>query len=249
MHDPPPLARATLSADEFARLGKEFATASAHHSPSWAWVDASAAPLTGSFGASSSAPGFLCASPILMPARTNAFHDGAENATDGGPTEDLVATMPEVSVDDSALCGAATALPDRLDLHIVYSATYHVPVLLLHGHHSNGAPWSPDNLRAFLSAHPSRTVEDSVASDEQRLAPLSGAVISQLEHPVLRTPSCCVDPCETASLMGALLSGGMADGDDSRLDYLSAWWSVLAPLVGATSHSAWFAKRPARARH
>jgi len=117
----------------------------------------------------------------------------------------------------------------------------HVPVLLLQGHHPGGAPWSPDALRAFLASQ--RHLGAAHEQSEGRLAPLSGSVVTQMEHPVLRIPCCCVDPCETAALMATVL-GASVDGRGERLDYISAWWSILAPLVGAASRSEWYARSP-----
>lgn len=227
-----------LSAEDFAQQAKRFAVASAQRSPSWAWVDASTPSVQSPFGTDSNvAMGYLRMSPLLVPAaRSQATASVADSV--------MVDGMANEVVDDAAALDMPAAdSPCRLDLHIVHSAIYSVPVLLLHGHHSDGAPWTPDELRAFLMQQQQHSGDESAA---RRLTPLSGTVISQLEHPVLHTPSCCVDPCETASLMGTLLNGaGVISGHDAdaqRLDYLSAWWSILAPHVGAVSRSAWAAE-------
>ena len=70
-----------------------------------------------------------------------------------------------------------------------------------------------------------------------------------MEHPVLGTPYCAVHPCRTATLMQLLCAqltepSGAPDGVASeqchtppraprgQLDYLSAWWAILAPTIG-----------------
>ena len=117
-----------------------------------------------------------------------------------------------------------------LHLHIVYSDTYRVPVLLLQGRGADGSIWPPATLRTHLASLCDGTGHGS----------LPESVVTQFEHPVLRLPFCCVDPCETAALMRLMM---VADDHDSspahRLDYLSAWWSVMAPRVGAECHAAW----------
>ena len=67
-------------------------------------------------------------------------------------------------------------------------------------------------------------------------------MVSQMEHPVLRVPFCCLHPCRTADLMARLVGGERAaSGAAGNLDYLSAWWSVLAPAVGVRSPPALYA--------
>jgi hypothetical protein len=232
--------RATLTEDEFRTLCRRFAAASAERSPSWAWVEEeSSSP--GPFCLQRA--GYLRSSPILL-------HEdpGQAASKTGEPSADLTCARAECEVDAAALCmDVAVVRSGRLNLDIVYSQVYHVPVLLLQGHHPDGAVWTPTMLRKYLAT-----------SSGEGLVPLAAAVVSQLEHPVLRVPFCCLDPCETAALMGQLLRPGarppsspgstvdstaeQADGNaPQQLDYLSSWWSIIAPLVGVASRSCWFA--------
>ena len=63
------------------------------------------------------------------------------------------------------------------------------------------------------------------------VARCGGPAISQAEHPALGVPMHCVHPCRTAELMRDVL--GARGASAAPLDYVSAWWSVVAPLVGA----------------
>ena len=112
----------------------------------------------------------------------------------------------------------------------MHSESYRVPVLLLQGQQPDGSPWTLDELRAHLRRRDGA---------DGGVATLSGSVVTQLEHPVLckivlrrsvRDGDADEEPIERRS-----------EGDGRQLDYLSAWWSVLAPLVGAESRSAWYA--------
>ena len=232
-----PSSTGQITATEFTALAKQFAATSqstAGRAPSWAWIDAFDAAPPSPFGPPPT--GYLRASPLLVPARECPEPPLPMKAGD----EDALSTGDDDDGDDAALPSAGER-PGRLELHIVHSESYRVPVLLLQGQHPDGAPWTPDELRAHLRRR-----------DASGVTPLSGNVVSQLEHPVLCVPSCCVDPCETASLMKSLLSGGTPapeEADGGRLDYLSAWWSVLAPLVGAENRSAWYAKQARRREH
>ncbi len=196
-------AKAVLSAAEFECLGAEFAARSAGLSPTWAWNEHVEDDAFGRRLA-----GCLVASPLLIAA--------ADDARESEQEED-----PAVSSDAGAFECARSA---RLLLHIVYSASYGVPVLLLQGYGADGMLWTPSELREHL-----------LRRGTPGHAGVAPGLISQMEHPVLRTPFCCVDPCNTAALMADLLGGGGAVGAPvETLDYLSAWWAVLAPLVGCT---------------
>ena len=216
----------TLTAETFTELGARFAAHSVAHEPTWTWAEPEPAadafaPLTG----------YLRASPLLLPPDLSGLEGTtSDGALDADPSAD--------AVDDSAALDAARP-PSRLQLYIVHSSSYGVPVLLLQGYDADGALWLPASIRAYLVAR-------------GRSASLSAGDISQMEHPVLRKPCCCIDPCNTASIMRALLGaaaggggggGGIGGGDTAEqsvaeLDYLTAWWSVLAPAVGVRMRAA-----------
>ena len=63
------------------------------------------------------------------------------------------------------------------------------------------------------------------------VARCGGPAISQAEHPALGVPMHCVHPCRTAELMRDVL--GARGASAAPLDYVTAWWSVVAQLVGA----------------
>lgn len=231
---------ASLDAAAFTVLAERFADASRSRSPSWAFI---CAPIA-SNASLSFAPmptGYLKASPVLLPS-LSPVNQPAVDEDDQMIDDDTVANPPP---------------PCRLELHIVHSDTYRVPVLLLQGYHANGALWTPDELRGYLCEQAKNRGLDSSG-----VLPLSVSQVSQMEHPILRMPVCCIDPCETASLMGCLLhQGGNGDFLSSRpkndanagtegdgnaiwqqqqqIDYLTAWWSVVSPLVGVENRAVW----------
>ena len=251
------MSRASLDAATFATLAERFAAESSARSPSWTYVNAAAQGSASPF--SMSPKGYLKASPLLLPPTADAMMAALDSSlgeeTDEQEEETITNLLP----------------PRRLELHIVYSETYQVPVLLLQGYHSDGALWTPDELRTHLigvmkgggQAGVRPEVAESTGEPDEDAAlqgagpelsgvgflPLAATQVSQIEHPVLRMPFCCVDPCGTSDLMGSLLSSGghvSAGAMDTteregKLDYLSAWWSVLAPLVGAETRSQWYA--------
>ena len=157
----------------------------------------------------------------------------AEAFAEQSPTHGAIgcAEAAPTSASSSHARDRVASVRGALELHIVHSESTAVPVLLLQGQQPDGSPWTPDELRAHLRRRDGA---------DGGVATLSGNVVTQLEHPVLCVPSCCVDPCGDGDADEELLSGA-PEGDGRQLDYLSAWWSVLAPLVGAESRSAWYA--------
>ncbi|KAL1520882.1 hypothetical protein AB1Y20_022443 [Prymnesium parvum] len=189
---------AHLSPVAFAQLGRAFAQRSAAHAVSWGWVEGES---TGPF--STPSVGYLRSSPVLVEEATP--HEAShEVPTDGG--------------DDDTLVGGASGA--RLELHIVYGATFGVPLLLVQGYSSAGELWTVSEVRSHL-----------MAASKEGGAPIAADSVSQIEHPALGVPFASLHPCRTAEWMGAILQRESGDAPQ-QLDYLSAWWSVLAQSVG-----------------
>ena len=205
------MASSTLSQPEFDAACQAFAARAPAAGVAWAWVDGTSdAP----FGPR---PGFLRSAALLVP-------PPHEHAAAGAP-HDADAAADSAGADEAELADAP-ARAHRLELHIAYSHTYSVPLLLLQGYDADGAPWTDRAVHAHLSG--------CCAGDGAALPP--GAV-TQAMHPSLDAPYYCVHPCHTAERMGHLLSAS-ADGAAPRLDYLWAWWAMMAPLVGGALSAA-----------
>lgn len=204
-----------LTPQDFEADAARFVVLTASHSPSWAWV----AP-TPDGGPLPPPTGFLRSASITVPPMLSP-HERSLTAEDA-----LVDDLADCVDDD---CTSTRPSPShRLELHIVHSDTYGVPVLLLQGYGEDGDPWAPEAVRAHLAR---------CGSVGHEVVPLD--MVSQMEHPVLRVPYCCIHPCRTADLMSVLAGDGVF-GKGGKLDYLTAWWSVLAPAVGVRSASALF---------
>lgn len=204
-----------LSAKEFEANAAHFVARTASHSPSWAWVAS-----TTDGGPLPPPTGFLRSASITVPSLLSPHQDSL--ASEDALVDDLADRVN----DDCASTRPSPA--HRLELHIVHSDTYGVPVLLLQGYGEDGDPWAQEAVRDHLGRC------SSVGHD---VVPLD--MVSQMEHPVLRVPHCCIHPCRTADLMSVLAGDGVF-GQRGKLDYLSAWWSVLSPAVGVRSASAHF---------
>ena len=129
----------SLSAASFTILGRQFAAHSAACGAlTWAWIDAASID-GGPFG--SPPTGYLRASPLLLQTPERG-HDAA------------MAAALDNADDDPSLAAPILSQAPRLLLQIVHNTTYNVPVLLLQGYHAEGSLWSPDELRAHLTAIP-----------------------------------------------------------------------------------------------
>ncbi|KAI8968177.1 autophagocytosis associated protein [Mycotypha africana] len=101
----------------------------------------------------------------------------------------------------------------HLEQHIVYSASYQVPVLYFKAvFGSNGAPLSLNDIHQYI-----------VPKSRNPLHTTTPVVVSQNEHPVLGTPFWYIHPCDTSTLMRTLTF--------QPEDYIKTWLSVYGPLV------------------
>lgn len=94
----------------------------------------------------------------------------------------------------------------QLEHHIVYSASYQVPVIYFKAFYSDGTPLSQKEIFQYI-------IPDSYQD----------AIISQNDHPILGIPCWYVHPCDTRSLMKTMTF-------DSS-DYIKVWLSVYGPIV------------------
>ena len=218
------MASATLSRSEFDAACRAFAARDPAGGVAWAWVgETSDAP----FGPR---PGFLRSAALLVPPPREHAAASADATAE---------TSADAECTDEAELADAPTRAHRLELHIAYSHTYSVPLLLLQGYDADGAPWTDSAVNAHLSG----CCEG---------APLPPGAVTQTMHPSLDVPYYCVHPCHTAERMGHLLSSGDGGGEPARLDHLSAWWAMMAPLVGgalgAASAAEWTASAGGQCR-
>lgn len=94
----------------------------------------------------------------------------------------------------------------QLEHHIVYSASYQVPVIYFKASFSDGSPLSHKEIFEYI-------IPDAYQN----------AVVSQNDHPILGTPCWYIHPCDTRSLMNTMTF--------DPLDYIKVWLSVYGPIV------------------
>ncbi|KAI9012073.1 autophagocytosis associated protein [Phycomyces nitens] len=126
----------------------------------------------------------------------------------------------EIEEEDDEACG--NLVSQRLltvEHHIVYSATYRVPVLYFVGYHADGAPLSFEEVYDWVVPECYR--------DSLRLAHTSTqGSLTQTDHPHLGVPAWFLHPCDTSSLMAAVGAGQL---EPTR--YLVSWLSLMGPVL------------------
>lgn len=216
-----------LAEAQFEQLARAFADAAVSDGLTWAWVSPARC------GAFAPPLGYLTSSQLIVWPPPRPRRPGQPESA-----SHFVERLPEEPVDiqaelkDSASLSPgseACGVPDMLCLHICLSQTFGTPILLLLGSSAaDGKAWGAEEAQLY--------VRRCAGANAACLPP---NIVTQAEHPVLGGPCCALHPCRTAEVLQLMLSasatGRAAQAERSlpRLDPLCAWWSLVAPLVGA----------------
>ncbi|XP_034689362.1 ubiquitin-like-conjugating enzyme ATG10 isoform X2 [Vitis riparia] len=121
------------------------------------------------------------------------------------------------------------------DFHIVYSASYRVPVLYFRTYSSDGQPLLLEDIEKELPGNSTNVLMES-----------KWTFITQEEHPYLNRPWYKLHPCGTSEWMKLLFltdpSLGGSQGVPVEL-YLSSWISMVGQAVGLKVPLEMFNKR------
>ncbi|XP_054792703.1 ubiquitin-like-conjugating enzyme ATG10 isoform X3 [Prosopis cineraria] len=112
---------------------------------------------------------------------------------------------------------------NHYDFHIVYSASYRVPVLYFRAYHSDGQPLLLSEIEKGLPGHSVKLLSES-----------KWTFITQEEHPYLNRPWCKLHPCGTSEWMKLLFSSDKSlTTNGLKIEhYLVSWFSVIGQVVG-----------------
>ncbi|CAN8260141.1 unnamed protein product [Cochlearia groenlandica] len=136
-------------------------------------------------------------------------------------SEDSLETGQE-SIDHTILVKKGEKEAHYYDFHIVYSASYGVPVLYFRGCCSGGEALSLDVIKKDL---PSCSVSLMLES--------KWTFITHEEHPYLNRPWFKLHPCGTEEWVKLLSQNSISGGCLMPLDlYLVSWFSVVGQVVG-----------------
>lgn len=130
----------------------------------------------------------------------------------------------DISIDEAEHIVENTSPPCLcvVEYNVIYSASYSVPVLYINAQHNDGRLLDYSEItRIFSSLH-----RDCMKS---RI----WTTLTQVEHPVVQTPTYMLHPCRTGSLMASALPRQSGDDSSKANDfYLLQWLSSVGPAVG-----------------
>ncbi|CAH2054630.1 unnamed protein product [Thlaspi arvense] len=108
------------------------------------------------------------------------------------------------------------------DFHVVYSASYGVPVLYFRGYCSGGQPLTLDVIK-----------EDLPSCSVSLLLESKWTFITQEEHPYLNRPWFKLHPCGTEEWIKLLSQSSSGAACQMPVElYLVSWFSVVGQVVG-----------------
>ncbi|XP_022848936.1 ubiquitin-like-conjugating enzyme ATG10 isoform X3 [Olea europaea var. sylvestris] len=112
---------------------------------------------------------------------------------------------------------------NHYDFHIVYSASYRVPVLYFRAYQSDGQTLVLDEIEKDIPPNSGKLLRES-----------KWTFITQEEHPQLNRPWYTLHPCGTSDWMKLLLTNeaSVVQGGVTTEKYLVSWFSVVGQVFG-----------------
>lgn len=179
--------------------------------PPWSWVPCPKSP----WFTSPEVDGYLSLENMCI------LQSGEEDVDEVGHTgkEESSCSGKEDSIDNATLVLSYHYKVHYYDFHIVYSASYRVPVLYFRAYCSDGQPLFLDDIKKDLPVNSAKVPLES-----------KWTFITQEEHPYLNRPWYKLHPCGTSEWMKLLFLDARNGGEIER--YLVSWLSVIGQVVG-----------------
>ncbi|XP_065874366.1 ubiquitin-like-conjugating enzyme ATG10 [Euphorbia lathyris] len=181
-------------------------------SPPWFWVNSKKRPFL-----TQQVDGFLSLEKICLIKPIEDNHEELSSTEE----EDTGFSEITAGIDDATLVHNNQHQAHFYDFHIVYSASYKVPVLYFRGYCSDGRPLLLDEIEMDLPTCSSKVLLES-----------KWTFITQEEHPWLNRPWYKLHPCGTSEWMKLLFLGDAAMAEKRIQLYLVSWFSVVGQVVG-----------------
>ncbi|EYU46072.1 hypothetical protein MIMGU_mgv1a014568mg [Erythranthe guttata] len=111
----------------------------------------------------------------------------------------------------------------RYDFHVVYSASYRVPVLYFRAYCNDGQPLSLDDIEKDIPVNSAELITRS-----------KWTFMTQQEHPILDRPWYTLHPCGTSEWMKLLINSdaSIAQNPVTVEKYMVSWFSVVGQVFG-----------------
>ncbi|KAL5562250.1 hypothetical protein UlMin_031997 [Ulmus minor] len=203
------------------------------NSPPWTWTWLPSSTQQHPRLASHQLDGYLALENLRLPAdsiakQTHSQDDPFESRPTGKEETSFSNSEEEEPVDNATLVpqvesnNVGVALY-YYDLHIVYSASYRVPVLYFRAYRTDGQTLALDEIEKGLPASSAKVLQES-----------KWTFITQEEHPHLNRPWYKLHPCGTSEWMKLLFQSdaSLAKNGAATELYLVSWLSVVGQVVG-----------------
>ncbi|KAL8549153.1 hypothetical protein ACS0TY_008132 [Phlomoides rotata] len=208
----------TLSSTEFYAAASAFSEQWAKFNsylPRWSWVPSPKRP----WSSNDNRAGYLSLDNVILPRLSEENHhkgDAVEKEECSSGCEDDVDDPAEVVLTEGPG-------EHRYDFHVVYSASYRVPVLYFRAYCNDGQPLCLDDIG-----------KDIPVDSAQLLTISKWTFMTQEEHPVLNRPWYTLHPCGTSDWMKLLISSdaSFARGQMPVEKYMVSWFSVVGQVFG-----------------
>ncbi|KAJ4730374.1 ubiquitin-like-conjugating enzyme ATG10 [Melia azedarach] len=208
----------TLSSTDFSLAARSFADRWKRFNPSfppWSWVACKKQPWI----ASREVDEYLSLENICLLILSEEDH-GEESGT---VEEESSCSKEEEPIDTATLVPSGDGEVHYYDFHVVYSASYRVPVLYFRAYCSSGQPLALDEIEKDLPSCSAKVLLES-----------KWTFITQEEHPYLNRPWYKLHPCGTSEWMKLLFLGDTRHTKSGVKfeQYLVSWFSVVGQVVG-----------------
>ncbi|CAI0390553.1 unnamed protein product, partial [Linum tenue] len=185
--------------------------------PPWTWVKSLEVPI---FATNQVEEGYLSLENVCI---VKSNDDEVASCVEGEAS--LYDKEDEESTDSATLVqtssGNDNVQPYYFDFHIIYSASFRVPVLYFRAYCSDGRSLGLNEIESVLPANSAKVLLES-----------KWTFITQEEHPYLNRPWCKLHPCGSSDWM-KLLFQAVEKVDRPAMElYLVSWFSVVGPVIG-----------------
>ncbi|PON65929.1 Autophagy-related protein [Trema orientale] len=217
----------TISSRDFYAAARAFAdkwNRSNHGFPPWTWAPS---PKHHHLGLPlNQVNGYLILEKLCLAESTDQENTSSKVDLDEltqARNEEVIFSKEEEPVDSATLVEGNSDGVHYYDFHIVYSASYRVPVLYFRAYCNDGQPLVLDEIEKDLPASSAKVLLES-----------KWTFITQEEHPHLNRPWYKLHPCGTSEWMKLLFQSdtSLAKNGASLELYLVSWLSVVGQVVG-----------------
>ncbi|XP_022848934.1 ubiquitin-like-conjugating enzyme ATG10 isoform X1 [Olea europaea var. sylvestris] len=200
-----------IAACAFSELWEKFNSAL----PQWSWLPSSKRPGI----PFNHVEGYLSMENVILPGFDQVDHHKGHQIE----KEEYSCSNVDEFIDDAILVQDYCREVNHYDFHIVYSASYRVPVLYFRAYQSDGQTLVLDEIEKDIPPNSGKLLRES-----------KWTFITQEEHPQLNRPWYTLHPCGTSDWMKLLLTNeaSVVQGGVTTEKYLVSWFSVVGQVFG-----------------